>query len=69
MIYLHEIGLSKEVSDLVEEQRAHITLGRVYLGLALKYSEDEPIPGAKDKVLDKAEREFGIARDLCNHTK
>ena len=63
------LGLSCEVNDLVEEQRAHVTLGRVYLNLAVKYAEDEAADEVKNKALAKAEKQFPTARALCSHTK
>jgi len=57
------------VNDFVEEQRAHITLGRVYLALAIKFADEGVSDEARNGALNKAEREFIIARDLCNHSR
>ena len=54
---------------MVEQQRAHVTLGRVHFGLALRYSEEEGQDQDKRKCLSRAEKEFLIAKDLTRHPK
>ena len=64
------VELALEASDLVEEQRAHVTLGRVFLGLAQKCAEEDNVdPDLKMKALQRSEKEFRKARDLLNHDK
>jgi len=54
---------------LVEEQRAHVTLGRVFFALALRFAEEEGRLMEKQNYLKKAEKEFITAKDLANDSK
>ncbi|CAG7787116.1 unnamed protein product [Allacma fusca] len=64
------LKIAKNEKNLVEEQRAHITLGRISLGLADKYTEnDSNDPDAsrkKKQELDNAERQFTRAREILH---
>lgn len=62
------IGTTLKLGDMVEQQRAHVTLGRAYFGLAIRFSEEGRAED-KSKSISKALNEFNVAKELTKHPK